>query len=55
MKRTLILYFLFIFVFSFELFSGELLTVPEKTNYQRTSTYQEVIDFIKALKKRHPE
>ncbi len=55
MKRTLILYFLFIFVFSFELFSDELLTVPEKTNYQRTSTYQEVIDFIKALKERHPE
>ena len=55
MKRTLILYFLFIFVFSFELFSDELLTVPEKTNYQRTSTYQEVIDFVNALKERHPE
>ncbi len=55
MKRTLILYFLFIFVFSFELFSDELLTVPEKTNYQRTSTYQEVMDFVKALKERHPE
>ena len=55
MKRTLILYFLSIFVFSFELFSDELLTVPEKTNYQRTSTYQEVMDFVKALKERHPE
>jgi hypothetical protein len=31
---------------------NELITVPVKTNYQKTSTYSEVIDYIKALQKR---
>ena len=31
---------------------ANLITVPEKTNYQKTSTYAEVMDFIKALQKK---
>lgn len=29
--------------------SEDLITVPEKSNYQKTSTYAEVMDFIKAI------
>ncbi|MEM9850087.1 MAG: M14 family metallopeptidase [Bacteroidota bacterium] len=32
-----------------KVWDADLLTVPEKTNYQKTSTYQEVMDFIMAL------
>ena len=31
---------------------NELITVPVKTNYQKTSTYAEVMDYINALQKR---
>ncbi len=30
---------------------ADLITVPEKTNYQQTSTYTEVMDFIQAVQK----
>ncbi|WP_347923643.1 M14 family metallopeptidase [Pontimicrobium sp. SW4] len=30
--------------------SADLITTPEKSNYQKTSTYAEVMDFIKAIK-----
>ena len=29
--------------------SEDLITTPEKSNYQKTSTYSEVMDFIKAI------
>jgi dipeptidyl-peptidase-4 len=32
--------------------SNELITTPVKTNYQKTSTYAEVISYIAALQKR---
>ncbi len=34
--------------------SGDLVTVPEKTNYQKTSTYAEVMTFIEAVQKKSP-
>ncbi len=34
-----------------KVWSGDLITVPEKTNYQKTSTYAEVMSFIEAVQK----
>jgi len=35
--------------------AGELLTVPEKTDYTQTSTLDDVQSFFSALQQRHPE
>ena len=44
-------FFLFLFIhFSFH-GQNELLTTAERTNYERTSTYDEVMNFIKELEK----
>ncbi len=57
MKKKAIISSLFILlivnIFAFS--SEKLLTIPEKTNFTRTSTYAEVMDFIKKLKERHPK
>lgn len=37
-----------------KIWSEDLITVPEKTNYQKTSTYAEVMSFIEALQKKSP-
>jgi hypothetical protein len=55
MKSSLTTLFALIFLIpSFaqeKVWSEALITVPEKTNYQKTSTYAEVMSFIEALQK----
>lgn len=52
MKNTSLLILLFIsfhFYAQKSILTESLLTIPEKTNYQKTSTYAEVMSFIKAV------
>jgi hypothetical protein len=50
MKKLLLITFLSILSTSiYAQWPTELITTPEKTNYQETSTYADVINFIKAL------
>lgn len=50
MKKLLLITFLSILSTSiYAQWPAELITTPEKTNYQETSTYADVINFIKAL------
>lgn len=50
MKKLLLITFLSILSTSvYAQWSAELITTPEKTNYQETSTYADVMKFIKAL------
>lgn len=47
---TIIIYFFTLIVSAqTRVWPAELITVPEKTNYQKTSTYAEVMDFIQAI------
>ncbi len=55
-KKLFVLSLLFILLLSFsKAKESKLLTVPEKTDYKRTSTYKEVMDFLKKLKANHPD
>jgi hypothetical protein len=50
MKKLLLITVLSIIATSaYAQWPAELITIPEKTNYQETSTYTEVMNFIKAL------
>jgi len=57
MNKRLKIIAILLFFLSFVSFTKaeKLLTIPEKTNFEKTSTYSEVMDFLKNLKKRHPE
>ena len=55
-KKLIVLSLLFTLLLGFsKAKESKLLTVPEKTNFKRTSTYREVMGFLKKLKARHPE
>lgn len=50
MKRLLLSIFLsFISIGAFAQWPADLITTPEKTNYQETSTYADVMNFIEAI------
>jgi len=55
MARKSILWFLMVVFCTVVLSAGDLQTVPEKTGYQETSRYADVIRFINVLKKRNPD
>jgi hypothetical protein len=54
MKKRLMV-FTIVLLFASLVFSGDLLTVAEQTNYKKTATYSEVINYLKILKTRNPE
>ncbi len=52
--RRKILVFPVIFFIAVLSLSAKLLTVAEKTNFKETSTYSDVINYLKVLKAKHP-
>jgi hypothetical protein len=55
MKNKTLFAFVFIILLSFLINAEKFKTIPELTNYKKTSTYNEVITFIKNIQKTYPE
>ncbi len=53
--KKIFVFFTICFIISMALFAEGYLTVPEKTDYKKTSSYNEVVSFIKKLNANYPD